>query len=43
MQNKTRLTDIENKLVVTKGERGDGGGQARGMGFRDTNTYVYHR
>ena len=25
LQNRNRLTDIENKLMVTKGERGGGG------------------
>ena len=39
MQNRNRLTDIECKLVVTKGGRG-GEGQIRGMGIRDTNYSV---
>ena len=34
MQNKNRLTDIENELVLTKGER-EGERQIRGMGFID--------
>ena len=34
MQNKNRLTDIENELVLTKGEREEEG-QIRGMGFID--------
>jgi len=28
-----RLTDIENKLVVTKGKMGEGEGQTRGLGL----------
>ena len=40
MQNRNRLTDTENKLVVTKGEREGGEGHVRGMGLRDTNYYV---
>ena len=36
MQNWNRLTDRENKLVVTKGEEG----QIRGMGLRGTNYCV---
>ena len=39
VQNTNRLTDIENKLVVTKGER-KGEGQIRGMGLTDTNYYI---
>ena len=31
-----RLTDTENKLVVTTGER-EGVGQARGKGLKDSN------
>ena len=34
-QNRNRLTDIENKLVVNSGE-----GQDRGRGLRGTNYYV---
>ena len=37
MQN--RLTDTENKLVVTSGDR-EGGGQDRSIGLKDTNYYV---
>ena len=40
MQNRNRLIDIENILVVTKGEREKGEGQIRGMELRDTNYYV---
>ena len=36
-----RLTDIENKLVVTAGEREVG--QVRGMGLKDTNYYAENR
>ena len=36
-----RLTDIENKLMVTKG-RGKGEKQTRGMGL-STNYYVQNR
>ena len=39
MQNRKRLTDIENTLVVTKEER-EGGGTNRNMGLRDTDDYV---
>ena len=35
-------SDIENKLVVTKGER-EGGEQIRGMGLRDTNYQYYYK
>ena len=35
-----RLTDIENKLVVSKGEREGEEGQIRGMGLTDTNYYI---
>ena len=40
MQKRNRLTDIENKLVVTKGEREVREGQIRGMRLTDTNYYV---
>ena len=40
MQNRYRLTDIENKLVVTVGGREGREGQIRGIGLRDTNYYV---
>ena len=33
-------TDVENKLVVTKGERKGGEGPTRGMGLTDTNYYI---
>ena len=33
MQNRNRLTDIENKLVVTKGERGKQGWTNYGYGI----------
>ena len=36
MQNRNRLTDTENKLMVTKKER-EGTRQIRGMRLRDTN------
>ena len=38
IQNRNRLTDVENKLVVTKGEREGGAGQISGMGL--THYYV---
>ena len=38
MQNRNRLTDIENKFVVTKGEKEGGEGQIRDMVL--TNYYV---
>ena len=40
MQNRKRLTDIENSPVVTKGEREGRDGQNRGVGLKDTNYYV---
>ena len=42
MQNRNRLTDTENKLAVTKGERegGRGKGKIKDMGLTDTNYYV---
>ena len=40
VQNRSRLTDTENKLVVTKGEREGGDRQIRGMRLRDTKYYV---
>ena len=33
-------TDIENKFMVTKGERGWGEGQIRSLGLADTNYYT---
>lgn len=33
-----RLTDIENKFVVTKAEKERGEGQTKSMGLTDTNT-----
>ena len=36
---RNRLTDMENKLVVSIGER-EGGWQYRGRGVRGTNYYV---
>jgi len=38
-QNINRLTDVENKCMLTKGERG-GEGTNRGMGLTDTNHYT---
>ena len=38
LQNRSRLTDIENELVVTKGEREGGEGQIRGMRLTGTAT-----
>ena len=35
MENENRLTDIENKLIVTKGER-----EMRHMGLRHTKYYL---
>lgn len=40
MQNWGRLTDLENKLVVTKGIGGGGRDKVRGMGLIDKN-YMY--
>ena len=37
--NRNRLTDIENKLVITQGE-GRGEEQIRGMGLTDTNYHI---
>ena len=42
-QNKNRLSDTENKLVVTNGEKEWGEGQYRGMGLRDTNYNVLNK
>ena len=42
MQNRNRLTDIENKCGYQWGE-GTGEGRDRGMGLRDTNDYVSNR
>lgn len=39
MQNRNRLTDIENKLVVTEEER-EGGETNRSMRLRDTDDYA---
>ena len=43
MQNRNRLTNIEYKLVVTKGARdvgGSGKGQITGTGLTDTSYYI---
>lgn len=40
MPNRHRLPDMENELVVTKGE-GSEEGQIKGMGLTDTNDYIY--
>ena len=40
VQNQNRFTDIENKLMVTKGERERGEGKIRGMGLKDP-TIIY--
>ena len=40
MQNRNRLTDIENTLVVTKGERDGEEGQIKCMELIDTNYYI---
>ena len=42
MQNRNKLTDIENKLVVTKGKR-EVGRQTMGMGLTHTNYYIKNR
>ena len=39
MQSRNRFTDTENRLAVTKGERGKGEGQIRDMTSTDTNYY----
>ena len=39
LQNRNRLTDIENKLMITKGERGREG-QIRSLGLADTYYYI---
>ena len=39
--NRNRLTDIENKIMVTKGEReGMGEGYISSLGLADTNYYI---
>ena len=40
IQNRNRFTDIENKLVVIKGEWGGRDGQTRGMGLTETKFYI---
>ena len=40
VQHDNRLTDIENKLVVTKGERVVGQGQIKVMRLTYTNSYI---
>ena len=42
IQNRNRLTDRENKLMVTKGERWREG-QIRSLGLTDTQYYVENR
>ena len=42
VQNRNRLTDIENKFTVASGEKG-GEGQGRDMKLRDTHYHVYNR
>ena len=39
IQKRNRVTDTENKFMVTKGE-GQGEGQIRSMGLTDTNYYT---
>ena len=39
-KSRNRLTDKENELVVTSGEKVGGEGQDRGRGLRGTNYYV---
>ena len=39
-QNRNRLTDTENKLMVTKGEREEREGIIKNMGLTDTNYYM---
>ena len=43
LQNRNRLTDIENKLMVTKGKNEEGEGQIRSMGLIDTHHYIQNR
>ena len=38
LQNRNRVADMENKLMVTKGERGEG--LIRSLGLTDTHYYV---
>ena len=40
VQNRNRIANIENKLVVTKGKREAEEGQIRGMELTDTNYYI---
>ena len=37
LQDRHRLTDIENKFMVTKGEIGDGSGSGRRINYREGN------
>ena len=39
---RSRLTDAENKPVITGGGK-DGGGAIQGWGLRGTNYYVYNK
>ena len=39
-QNRNKLTDIENKLMVTSGGMEEGRGKNRGRQLRGTNHYV---
>ena len=40
LQNRNRLTDVENKLRVTKGERGWGRDKLGSLGLAYTNYYI---
>ena len=42
MQNRNRLTDTENKLTVTKGDRAEVGTN-QGVGLTDTKYYIQNR
>ena len=41
LQNINRLTDIENRLVITNGDGGVGEGWIGSLGLADVNYYIY--
>ena len=40
LQNRNRVTDVENKMMVTKGEKGWGERQIGGLGWIYTHCYI---
>ena len=43
LQNRNRLTDVENKLVIIRGQKKWVGGQLRGLGLSDANQGLIHK